>query len=110
MNVTLGYNINDRQRKVLYVATSNFLVNSKIQNFNNGVSPFDVSNSLNHIRSNRLYTLLSFDAFDQLFLNLSGTQEAASSISGTYFYPSADLAWQFTKLADLKAIFCLLVS
>ncbi|MBK7438601.1 MAG: hypothetical protein IPI77_18025 [Saprospiraceae bacterium] len=71
------------------------MVNSKIQNFNNGVSPFDVSNSLNHIRSNRLYSLLSFDAFDQLFLNLSGTQEAASSISGTYFYPSADLAWQF---------------
>lgn len=103
MNVTLGYNINDRQRKVLYVATSNFLVNSKIQNFNNGVSPFDVSNSLNHIRSNRLYSLLSFDAFDQVFLNLSGTQEAASSISGTYFYPSADLAWQFTKLADLKS-------
>lgn len=94
-NGTLGFNINDRQRKILYAATQNFLVNSKLQNFNNGVAPYSVSNSLNHIRSNRLYGILSFDAYDKLFLNLSGTQEAASTINGTYFYPSADVAYQF---------------
>lgn len=92
---TLGFNINDRNRKVLYAATQNFLVNSDLQNFNNGVTPFEVSNNTNHIRSNRLYGILSFDLYDQFFLNLSGTQEAASTIEGTYFYPSADLAWQF---------------
>jgi TonB-linked SusC/RagA family outer membrane protein len=104
-NATLGFNINDRQRKNLYAATQNFLVNSKLQSFTNGVAPFEVSNSTNHIRSNRLYSVLSFDFFSQLFLNLSGTQEAASSIESTYFYPSADLAWQFTKLGALKSNF-----
>lgn len=94
-NGTLGFNINDRNRKVLYARTENFLVNSDLQNFNNGVSPFEVENSQNHIRSNRLYSILSFDLYEKLFLNISGTQEAASTINGTYFYPSADLAWQF---------------
>lgn len=104
-NATLGFNINDRLRKNLYAATRSFLVNSDLQTFNNGVSPFEVSNNTNHIRSNRLYSILSFDLFDQLFANISGTQEAASTISGTYFYPSADLAWQFTQLPGLKGQF-----
>ncbi|MCP9766275.1 SusC/RagA family TonB-linked outer membrane protein [Lacihabitans sp. LS3-19] len=101
LNATLGYNINDRNRNSLYAATQNFLVNSDLQNFNNGVAPFEVSNNTNHIRSNRLYSILSFDIFKQLFLNISGTQEAASTISGTYFYPSTDLAWQFSNLKNI---------
>ncbi|HPI81572.1 MAG TPA: TonB-dependent receptor, partial [Cyclobacteriaceae bacterium] len=32
---------------------------------------------------------------------LNGSQEAASTISGTFFYPAADVAWQFTKLPTL---------
>lgn len=97
-NATLGYNINDRNRQYLYAATRNFLVASKLQNFNNSTAPYEVSNSVTHIRSNRLYSILSFDLFKQVFLNISGTQEAASTVSGTYFYPSMDLAWQFTNL------------
>ncbi len=102
LNATLGYNINDRNRKSLYAATQNFLVNSQLQTFTNGVAPFEVSNNTNHVRSNRLYGILSFDIFKQVFLNLSGTQEAASTIKGTYFYPSMDVAWQFTDLPNLK--------
>ena len=102
LNATVGYNINDRNRKVLYAATSNFLVNSQLQTFTNGIAPFEVSNNTNHIRSNRLYSILSFDFLNQVFLNLSGTQEAASTIQGTYFYPSMDLAWQFTDLPNVK--------
>lgn len=97
INGTLGFNINDRLRKANFTGSQSFLVNSTLQNFNNSVAPFEVNNSINHIRSNRLYGILSMDYADQLFLNVSGTQEAASSVSGTYFYPSADLAWQFTK-------------
>lgn len=100
-NGTLGFNLNDRNRRVLYSATQTFLVNSDLQTFTNGVAPFEVSNSLNHVRSNRLYSILSFGVLNQLFINLSGTQEAASTIKGTYFYPSVDVAWQFTKLPKL---------
>lgn len=102
LNATLGWNINDRNRKNLYAATRSFLVNSDLKNFNNGVQPIEASNSLNHIRSNRLYGILSFDVMEQLFVNLSGTQEAASTINGTYFYPSVDMAWQFTQIPGLQ--------
>ncbi len=101
LNATLGYNINDRNRNVLFSGTQNFLVNSRIQSFNNGVAPFEVNNSTNHIRSNRLYSILAFDIFKQVFLSVSGTQEAASTIKGTYFYPSMDLAWQFSQLPNM---------
>ncbi len=97
VNLTLGYNINDRIRRSNFIGSQTFLVNSSIQNFNNSVAPFEVGNNLRHIRSNRLYGIVALDFAEQVFLNLSGTQEAASSISGTYFYPSMDLAWQFTK-------------
>jgi TonB-linked SusC/RagA family outer membrane protein len=100
MNFLIGYNINDRQRQVLYAATQNFLVGSSLQTFSNGVAPFEVSNNYRHVRSNRLYSIVSFDVFDQLYLNFSGTQEAASTIEGSYFYPAFDAAWQFTNLIE----------
>ncbi|GHB64528.1 SusC/RagA family TonB-linked outer membrane protein [Persicitalea jodogahamensis] len=98
LNVTAGFNINDRNRGSLYASTNNFLVNSRLPTFANGVAPFDIRNNTTRIRSNRGYGILSFDIFKQIFLNVSGTQEAASTISGTFFYPSADLAWQFSDL------------
>jgi TonB-linked SusC/RagA family outer membrane protein len=101
-NATIGYNINDRLRKSNFASTTNFLVNSDLQTFTNGVAPFEVRNNTYHVRSNRLYSILSFDVLDQVFLNLSGTQEAASTIKGTYFYPSTDVAWQFSKLLNVN--------
>ncbi len=98
LNATLGYNINDRNRQYLYAGAQSFLVNTDLLNFNNATTPFDVSNSLNHIRSNRGYGILAFDIFKQLYLSVSGTQEAASTVAGKVFYPSMDLAWQFTNL------------
>lgn len=97
VNGTLGFNINDRLRNTNFSGSQTFLVNAPLQNFNNSTAPFEISNGKNQIRSNRLYGILSMDYLDQVFVNVSGTQEAASSIAGTYFYPSADLAWQFTK-------------
>ncbi len=98
LNITAGFNINDRNRGSLYASSTNFLVNSRLPTFNNGVAPFQINNNTTRIRSNRGYGILSFDIFKQLFLNVSGTQEAASTIEGTFFYPSADLAWQFSDL------------
>ena len=101
LNATVGYNINDRTRNYLYVRSQNFLVNSRIQSFTNSVAPFEVENSTNHIRSNRLYSILAFDLYKQVFFSVSGTQEAASTIKGGYFYPSMDLAWQFSQLPNM---------
>ena len=97
INGTLGFNVNDRTRYSDFASSQIFLLPSDIQNFSNSRSPYEVNNNKNQIRSNRLYGILTMDYDDQVFVNLSGTQEAASSVAGTYFYPSADLAWQFTK-------------
>lgn len=60
--------------------------------------------TITNIRSNRGYGLLAFSLFDQLYVNLSGSMEAASTIKGSFFYPSADVAWQFTDLIDSEIL------
>lgn len=57
------------------------------------------------VRSAAYYGKLNFNAYDQLFLELTGRFESASTFGeeadNTFFYPSGNLAWQFT---DLKAV------
>ncbi|MFZ1809375.1 MAG: SusC/RagA family TonB-linked outer membrane protein [Cyclobacteriaceae bacterium] len=100
LNATVGWNINDRKYARDRVDAQQFLINTDLRNFNNS-RLFFPDNTNRHRRSNRLYSVLAFDFFDQVFLNLNGTQEAASTIAGTYFYPAADVAWQFTQLPAL---------
>jgi len=95
----LGGNINDRQREILYGEAGTFLDDITLQNF--VLSPdanTHVINSLLHRSSNRGYSTLGFEYKDQLFLNMTGALEAASTISQNFFYPSVDAAWQFSKL------------
>lgn len=79
-----------------------FLVNSTKQttSLNTSAENTTISNSKRLIRSNRAYAVLSVDAYDQLFVNLSGARENASSIKDSYFYPAFDAAWQFTNLVS----------
>ena len=53
-------------------------------------------NSRLFIRSTRTYGLLSVDALDQIFVNLSGALEDHSTISKAYFYPAMDVAVQLS--------------
>ena len=101
---TVGWNINDRQRKWNYADLRNFLVDVRLptSDLNTSNESSSVTNGKRFIRSNRGYGILSFDLFSQLFVNLSGTLEAASSVKGSFFYPSADLAWQFTSLSNFS--------
>lgn len=100
LNATIGWNINDRKYIRDRVDAQQFLINTDLRNFNNS-KLFFPDNTYRHRRSNRLYSVLAFDFYDQLFLNVNGTQEAASTIAGTFFYPAADVAWQFTQLPSL---------
>ncbi len=107
LQATVGWNINDRERRINNSQLTGFLVNSNKQttSLNSSNAATEIGNSKRFIRSNRGYAVLSFDLFDQLFVNLSGGLEAASSISGTFFYPAADAAWQFTDMMDLSGSF-----
>lgn len=100
VTATVGVNYNDRRRNTNSNTLSPFAVNSMLQstilNPNQAASSWD--RTIIHRRSNRGYGILSFNLFEQLFVNVSGTFEAASTIKGTFFYPSADVAWQFSHL------------
>ncbi len=97
LNATVGFNVNDRQRQFNSTNLTGFAVNSRQRTFDLNTDPGAtvVSRTQRNIRTNRGYVILNFDLFDELFINGSYTGEAASSVDGTFFYPSVDMAWQF---------------
>ncbi len=97
----VGFNVNNRKRTNLYGQSRNFVVNTNLNNFVNAGSS-SASNSTLNIGSNRAYSTLSADFKNQFTLNASGAVEAASTITGSFFYPSIDGAWRFNKLGFLK--------
>jgi len=101
MTATLGWNINDRNRKINTSQLTGFLVNSfkETTALNTANENTSINNSLRKIRSNRGYAVLTADLYDQLYISASGGLEAASSVGGTFFYPAVDAAWQFTETA-----------
>jgi len=99
----LGANINDRQREQLYAESSSFLDDVNLQNFI--LTPDAGTHVINYFLqrgSNRGYSTVGLDYGNQLFVNLGGALEASSTISKGFFYPSADVAWQFNKLPILE--------
>tara|TARA_R110002012_G_scaffold322087_1_gene554980 strand:- start:17129 stop:20617 length:3489 start_codon:yes stop_codon:yes gene_type:complete len=106
VTATLGLNFNDRQRFSNTNTISPFAVNASLPTPD--LNPDQAASSWNRfiqkIRSNRGYGILGFNLFDQLFVNVSGAMEASSTIKGSFFYPSADLAWQFSDLIESETL------
>ncbi len=105
--ITLGWNINDRQRTIASKELKGFPATSipEINSLNGPISQTAIDNNQRHIRSNRGFAILSTNLYDQLFLTASGGLEATSSIAGTFFYPAMDVAWQFTKAIPMPKWF-----
>jgi len=97
---TVGWNYNNRVRRSNFFSVNNFQANVRetTTELNTSNEASSIENTRRYIRSNRLYTVFNFDFFSQLFFNASGTVESASSVKGNFFYPSFDVAWQFTQL------------
>jgi TonB-linked SusC/RagA family outer membrane protein len=104
LNATVGWNINDRKRNFNESLLQGFLVRSDklTTDLNTSAEASSIDVSRRFSRSNRLYGILGFDLYDQVFLNASGTVEASSTYSDNFFYPSFDVAWQFSNLGSLK--------
>ena len=89
LTATVGWSYNDRKYSRISGNITGFLVNSAKRttalNTSSEASTFSGAKAFR--RSNRGYGILNFDIDDQLFINLSGAQEASSTISGTFFYP-----------------------
>ena len=101
LTATAGWSYNDRKYNRISGNITGFLVNSSKQttalNTSSEASSFENYRSFR--RSNRGYGVLNLDVANELFLNVSGALESASTIDGSFFYPAADVAWVVTESA-----------
>ena len=107
LNTTFGFNFNNRHRATTSNELSPFVVDSRqpITDLNPDDAATSWTRILNQVRTSRGYGLLNFSLFDQLFINTSASVEASSTIDGSFFYPSVDMAWQFSDLITNDAFF-----
>ncbi|OFX42460.1 MAG: SusC/RagA family TonB-linked outer membrane protein [Bacteroidetes bacterium GWA2_40_15] len=106
-SLIVGFNLNDRKYSSLSGNMVNFLIFNGPMSFSNAQAvnknPF---NSESNIRSARMYSVLGLTAYNSVFLNMSIAGESASTFgeasNNTFYYPSADIAWQFSKLSIFK--------
>ena len=101
LTATAGWSINDRKYNRNSGLITGFLVNSTKQttSLNTSAEASTYDNAKTFRRSNRGYGILNFDLYDELFVNITGGLESSSTINGTFFYPAADVAWNFTNSA-----------
>lgn len=101
LTATLGWSSNDRKYNRSSGSVSDFLVNvTKMTTaLNTSLEASSFENVKSFQKSNRGYAVLNFAFADELFVNLTGAVEAASTMSDSFFYPAADVAWNFTNSA-----------
>ena len=100
MVATAGWNLNDRKYSRSSSWIDGFLVNTDkhTTSVNTAAEASSVSNGRLFLRSTRAYGVLSLDALDQIFVNVSMASETHSTISDSYMYPAVDVAYQMTDL------------
>ncbi|RZK67147.1 MAG: TonB-dependent receptor, partial [Pedobacter sp.] len=103
----LGVNYNSRRRATRSDAISNLIVPTAPDILTNALnSNLTASNYSSLIRTYAYYLQTDLEAYDMLFLTLSGRTESASTFganaNSSFFFPSAALAWQLTKIDWLK--------
>ncbi len=107
MVATAGWNLNDRKYSRSSSWIDGFLVNTDkhTTSVNTAAEASSVSNGRLFLRSTRAYGVLSLDALDQIFVNVSMASETHSTISKAYMYPAVDVAYQMTDLLNGMASF-----
>ena len=103
---TVGWNYNDSRYRRNSISLEGFGANVRKQtaDLNEAAEATQYETFKSNIRSNRGYAVLNFDIFDKLFVNLSGSLEASSTVRGRFFYPSADIAYQLVSPRNAKGI------
>ncbi len=106
-NMVLGFNYNSLKTTTIGGQTLNFILPNGPQDFNNATpSNFTASDSYLNRLTNAGYTSIGLAWDNQLFVNATGRLEAASTFGQlaqkSFFYPSTDIAWQFSQLNALK--------
>ncbi|MEL7834001.1 SusC/RagA family TonB-linked outer membrane protein [Fodinibius sp. Rm-B-1B1-1] len=103
----VGFNFNHREFDNVGATAENFTLPGDFRDLENTAPdqryPF---NGESTVRTAAVYSELKLNAYDQLFLTVTGRGETASTFgeeaSSTFFYPSVSAAWQFTDLDALS--------
>lgn len=103
----VGVNYNSRRKAVLSDAITNLIVPTAPDILTNALnSNLTASNYNSLIRTYAYYAQAEAQAYNMLFLTLTGRSESASTFgsktNSSFFFPSAALAWQFSKLKGLE--------
>lgn len=104
LTALVGMNLNQRLFDNIGASSNKFIITTQIPEDITNAAPENQLpfNTLRKIRTAAVYSTLDFAFADQLFVNLTGRAESASTFGtaakSTFFYPSANVAWQFTKI------------
>lgn len=95
----VGFNYSNKLFENVGATVASFILPDAPFNLQNSAgaarTPFN-SNSI--VRTTAGYVQLNFTAYNQLIINLTGRAELPSTVSKTYYFPSASVAWQFSKI------------
>ena len=99
INTTVGYLYTDRSLYSIGGIANQFIIRNQdkfafINSTSANQNPF---NSVSTILNNRAYAIVDFDLYDKIFVQITGASEAASTFKDRFFYPSATVAYEFTK-------------
>jgi hypothetical protein len=98
----VGVNYNNRNRETVHTQITNFILPDAPDLLTNALNTnLQAYNYRTQIRTYAYYASADLSLKDQLFLTLTGRNESASTFANSFFFPSAALAWQFTKLEAL---------
>jgi TonB-linked SusC/RagA family outer membrane protein len=105
-SLLVGVNYNSRRRATLSDAATNLIVPTAPDILTNALNSNVTAGNYNSlIRTYAYYAQAEVQAYNMLFLTLTGRTESASTFGSrtnpSFFFPSAALAWQFSKLKGL---------
>ncbi|MEO6915567.1 MAG: SusC/RagA family TonB-linked outer membrane protein [Chitinophagaceae bacterium] len=106
-SLLVGVNYNSRRRESLSGSITNLIVPTAPDILTNALNTnLSVGNYNSLIRTYAYYAQAELQAYNMFFLTVTGRNESASTFGSktksSFFFPSAALAWQFTKLNAFK--------
>lgn len=102
-----GFNYNSRRQATVSNAITDLIIADAPDILTNALnSNLSANNFSSLIRTYAFYGQFDIEAYDQVYLTLTGRQESASTFGSetksSFFFPSAALAWQFSDLDFLS--------
>ncbi|WP_262152649.1 SusC/RagA family TonB-linked outer membrane protein [Chryseobacterium foetidum] len=102
-----GFNYNSRRNESVLNTITNLIIADGPDILDNALnSNLKANNNYSLLRTYAFYSQIDVEAYNMLFLTLTGRSESASTFgtetSNSFFFPSAALAWQFSNLDFLK--------